>query len=396
MKSLLAHRRVRWASLGLVLLIAVLFAWRQVAKQASAGDDQPSKPRSPEGQFRPTKEQWVGLKVAEVKALAFSTILTTDGNIAFNDDAMTPVFSPYSGRVNRLIAKLGDVVKKGAPLMSIEGSEFVQAQSDVASAKASLETTRATEKRQRDLYEAGAGALKDWHQAQSDLVAAEALWTAARGRLRILGKTDAEINALEKTSAGLTEAFVTAPISGTVTQRQVGVGQYIQSAAAGASTPLFTIGDLTTVWLVGNVRESDAPNLRVGQSADVTVMALPGKTFKAKLAWVGPSVDPITHRLPVRAVVQNSSGELKPQMFATFVIATSEAVKAPAVPQSAIMHDGTVTRVFVVGDNGSIAGRVVSDGRVRDGMVEIISGLRVGEKVIASGTLFIDRAVGGE
>jgi len=305
-------------------------------------------------------------------------------------------FSPCSGRVSRLIAKLGDVVTKGAPLMAIEASEFVQGQSDVASARANLETARATEKRQRDLYEAGAGALKDWLQSQSDLVAAEAVLAAARGRLRILGKTEAEIDALGKAPAGTTETLVIAPIGGTVTQRQVGLGQYITSAAGGATTPLFTIGDLTTVWLMANVRESDAPALRVGQPAEVTVLALPGKTFKAKVGWVGSAIDPVTHRLPVRAEVQNATGELKPQMFANFSIATTDAVEAPAVPQSALIYEGEVARVFVVGADGSIAGRDVRGGRSRDGMVEIVSGLRAGEKVVTSGTLFADRAAGAE
>lgn len=387
----------RWVLSVLILLIVAFFAWWGLAHRSLPEDShEPSSSKSPAGVFRPTKEQWASLKVAEVKTFAFRSTLTTDGNIAVNDDAVTPVFSPYSGRVSRLIAKLGDVMKKGAPLMVIEASEFVQGQSDVASAKANLDTARATEKRQHDLYDAGAGALKDWRQAQSDLVTAEAVLAAARGRLRILGKTDAEIDALGKAPFGMTETLVTAPIAGTVTQRQVGVGQYVTSAASGASTPAFTIADLSTVWLVANVRESDAPAIRVGHPSEVTVLALPGKTFKAKITWVSSAVDPLTHRLPVRAEVQNLNGELKSQMFATFSIATSEAVEATAVPQGALIYEGESTRVFVAGKDGSISGRVVRAGRSRDGMVEITSGLRAGEKVVTSGTLFIDRAVGGD
>lgn len=386
--------RLRWVLLMLLtlaLLVAAGFVWREFSRESP-----PSLviPKSSPGSFKPTKEQWASLKIAEVKAQAFHSNLTTDGNIAFNDDAVTPVFSPYSGRVSRLIAKLGDTVKKGAPLMAIEASEFVQGRSDVASAKANVDIARASEKRQHDLYDAGAGALKDWHQAQSDLVVAEAAWNAARGRMRILGKTDVDIDALEKVSGGITEAFVTAPIAGTITQRQIGVGQYVTSAASGASTPAFTIGDLSTVWLIANVRESDAPALRVGQPAEVTVLAFPGKIFQAKITWIGSAVDPATHRLPVRAEVKNPKGELKPQMFASFSIATSEAVTSPAVPQSAAIYEGDSARVFVVAD-GSIAIRSVRLGRSLDGMVEIVSGLRSGEKVVTSGTLFIDRAAEG-
>lgn len=392
-KMLRPRRRLVGVLLALALLAAAILAWLEFGKDTPPPQTFP-KPLA--GTFRPSKEQWAGLKVAEVKTLAFRNILTTDGNIAFNDDAVTPVFSPYSGRVSRLIAKLGDVVKKGAPLFAIEASEFVQGQSDVASSKAILDTARVTEKRQHDLYDAGAVALKDWRQSQSDLVTAEATLAAARGRLRILGKTDAEIDALKNTPAGKTETFVTAPIGGTVTQRQVGVGQYLQSAAAGTSTPVFTIGDMSKVWLVANVRESETPALRVGQTVEVTVLALPRQTLKAKIAWVGSAIDPNTHRLPVRVELQNPKGQLKPQMFASFSIATSEAVDAPAIPQSALMYDGDVTRVFVVGDDGSIAGRSVRAGSSRDGLIEITSGLRAGEKVVTSGTLFIDRAAAGD
>ncbi|MDD5295379.1 MAG: efflux RND transporter periplasmic adaptor subunit [Rhodocyclaceae bacterium] len=382
---------VRWA-LPVLVLLGAGGGWLLTRSPAPEPARESSRPA---GVFRPTKEQLAGLKIAEVQKLTFRSMLTTDGNIAFNDDAMTPVFSPYTGRVSRVVARLGDVVKKGAPLMAIEASEFVQGQGDVATTRAALDTARLTEKRQHELFDAGAGAMKDWRQAQSDLVAAEAAWKAARGRLHILGKNDTEIDALEKAPAGMTEALVTAPIAGTVTQRQVGTGQYLQSAATGAATPSFTIGDLSTVWLVANVREGDAPALRVGQPAEVTVLALPGKTFKANIAWVGSAVDPVTHRLPVRATVQNPDGELKPQMFASFSIATSTATEAPAVPQGALIYEGETTRAFVVAADGSIAGRPVRAGRSRDGMIEILSGLKVGEKVVSAGTLFIDRAAEG-
>ncbi|MDD5250805.1 MAG: efflux RND transporter periplasmic adaptor subunit, partial [Rhodocyclaceae bacterium] len=170
--SSFVHSRPRWALPALVLLMAmVVVLWQRPPRAAPA--DSPAPAKAPAGVFRPTKEQWAGMQIAEVKMLAFHTTLTTDGNIAFNDDAVTPVFSPYSGRVDRLIAKLGDVVKKGAPLMAIEASEFVQGRSDVASARANLDAARAVEQRQHDLYEAGAGALKDWRQSQADRVVAE-------------------------------------------------------------------------------------------------------------------------------------------------------------------------------------------------------------------------------
>jgi cobalt-zinc-cadmium efflux system membrane fusion protein len=380
--------------LPLVVAVAALaIAWRLYSGTQQAAPPTDAKPAT--GTFRPTQDQWAALKVAEVQALPFRTMLVADGNIAFNDDALTPVFSPYSGRVLHLAAKLGDVVRKGAPLMTVEATEFVQGQSDVATAKANVELARATEKRQHDLFDAGAAALKDWRQAQADLASAQAASAAARGRLRILGKNEADIDAIENGAPPGTAAVVTAPISGSVTQRQVGLGQYITSASAGAANPQFTIGDLTTVWLVANVREGDAPALRVGQPVEVGVLALPGKTFSAKIAWIGAAVDPATHRLPVRAEVQNREGLLKPMMFARFSVATSEADTRPAVPQNAIVYEGERTRLFVVADN-AVTIRNVQVGRRQGDMIEIVDGLRAGEKVVTAGTLFVDRAANGD
>ncbi len=379
----------------IALVLAALFAWRALAQRAAPPPPQP--PAQPAaGVFRPTQEQWAALKVAEVRAQPFRTLLTADGNIAFDEDALTPVFSPYSGRVLRISAKLGDVVKKGAPLMTVEASEFVQGQNDAAAAKANVELARATEKRQHDLFEAGAAALKDWRQAQADLASAQAAHAAARGRLRILGKSEAEIDAIEKGASPGTAAIVTAPIAGTVTQRQVGLGQYITSAASGSSNPQFTIGDLTTVWLVANVREGDAPALRVGQPVDVTVLALPGKTFSARIAWIGASVDAATHRLAVRAEVQNREGLLKPMMFARFSVATSQAVTHPAVPQNAIVYEGERARLFVVTADNALAVRNVQVGRRQGDMIEVVDGLKAGEKIVTTGTLFVDRAASGD
>lgn len=348
------------------------------------------------GTFRPTKEQWAGLKVMPVESMTFQTEEVTDGNIAYNDDTTTPVFSPYSGRVTKLIAKLGDVVHKGTPLMVVEASEFVQGQSDLRTARAQLTLTEANEKRQHALYLAKAGALKDWLQAQADLTTAQNNLRAARNRLRILGKSDEEIDAIEHGAREQPinpEAYVLAPISGTVIQRQVGLGQYINSATAGTANPVYTIGNLSTVWLIANVRETDAPKIRVGEPVDVHVLAYPGRIFKARISWVAPAVDPNIHRLPVRAQVENRDGALKPMMFASFTIRTGGEATAPAVPCSAIVYEGAETRVFVVRDDGNIALRPIRPGRTNGDMVEVTGGLTAGEKVVTGGTLFIDRAV---
>jgi membrane fusion protein, heavy metal efflux system len=394
-----------------IISIGSLASWFVTARSNAASAETPLA--TTPGTFRPTDTQWESLKIAPVRLLSFRTEHTTEGKIANDDDTTTPVFSPYSGRVIKLYAKAGDSVTQGAPLLALNASEFAQAQNDLIAAVGTLNTTRAqlnlaqtTEKRQHDLYDSKGGALKDWQQSQVDLAnaegnfrSAEIALAAVRNRLRILGKSDAEITAIENAPDRLNmncEAIVYAPISGTVTQRQVGLGQYIESAASGASVPIFSIGDMSRVWLLANVREVDAPSMRLGEAVEVHVLAYPGRVFQAKLTYVAPSIDPNTHRLPVRAEVENPDGALKPEMFANFGITTGDAVIAPAVPESAVVYEGQKARVWVAEKDKSIALREIRTGRSQDGMVEVLAGLQSTESVVTSGSLFIDRAAKSE
>jgi cobalt-zinc-cadmium efflux system membrane fusion protein len=404
-------QRSRWRATGiaaasLVLLVVLAIGWDFLRP-----DYTPPLPPGPATAkpdiFRPTPAQLAGFEIEPVRPVSFRSERITEGSIAIDDDLTTPVFSPYSGRVARLVARLGDQVLPGAPLFAVEASEFVQAINDLITAAATLRTARGqlsqaatNEKRAHELYLAKGGALKDWQQSQTDLAAAqnaarsaEIALAAVRNRLRILGKSEPEIAALETQPTQKLDpvAIVTAPIAGTVTQRQVGLGQYIQS---GGANPVYTIGDLSRLWLVANVREVDAPLMRVGAPVAVHVPAYPERVFDATISWVAPALDPTTHRLPVRAEIANPDGALKPMMFANFSIGTGAAVTAPAVPPSAIVYEGDSARVWVAEDDGTIAARAVTTGRTEAGMVEIKEGLTPGERVVTRGTLFIDRAGG--
>lgn len=371
--------------------------WFATHDMANAPKPQAPSTTSP-GTFLPTKAQSDSLKIAPVVAMSFRGEQITDGMIAYNDDTTTPVFSPYSGQVTGVIAELGAVVKKGDPLLTVAASEFVQARSDLITARAQVTLVSTNEKRLRELYQLKAAALKDWQQSQSDLATAESNLRAAQNRLRILGKTDQEISAIETEGNAAKmnpEALVLAPVAGTIIQRQVGLGQYIQSAAAGANTPVYMIGNLSTLYLIANVREADAPLVRVGQPVEVRVLALPGRVFKAKLSWIAPAIDPNTHRLPVRAKIDNSDGALKPMMFANFNIVTRDEVSSIGVPQSAVVYEGSEAHVFVANADGTLAVRAIRVGSTSGNMLEVVSGLTEGEKIVTSGALFIDRAAQG-
>ena len=376
------------ALLALVVIAALAAVWlgdRLFGKREAPVAEAPSPP----GTFRATSQQLKSLTVEPVAVHAFVSEELTEGKIAVNGDRSTPVFSPYSGRVTRVVAGLGDTVKPGAPLATVDASEFVQAQNDLSAAAAHVKIARISELRKHALYDAKGGSLQDWQQAQADLTAAETTRSSARNRLRILGKSDSDIDGLEASHTMNPAATIVAPIGGVVVDRQVGPGQYLQ---AGGGTPVFTIADPASVWLLANVRESDAGSVRLGQSVEVHVLAYPKRAFKARVTYVAAVVDPVTHRLPVRAVIENLDAALKPEMFASFRILTSDATDAPAVPESAVVYEGDLAHVWVLSGDGLLTYRSIRTGRNNDGLVEVLDGLKPGERVVTKGGLFIDQA----
>jgi cobalt-zinc-cadmium efflux system membrane fusion protein len=413
-------RKSQMAILVLVVAVAVAIfivgpaGFRQLTEATPAQQAREMAPASGSQLFRVSDKQWAALKIQSVEERVFQDASETDGKIAIDDDVVTPVFSPFSGRVTRLMARAGDTVKKGDPLFAIQATELAQAQNDLITAAATLRTAKAqlnlattSERRQHDLFNAQGAALKDWQQAQVDLATAQGgmnsasiALAAVRNRLRIFGKSDKDIDQLESTTdiLGLdADTLVSAPIGGTVVQRQIGLGQNIVSASSGASTPVFMVGDLSRVWLVGNAREEDATSLHTGDMVEVSVLAVPNKVFKARLAYVAGSIDPNTHRLAVRAEVENPAGELKPEMFASFRIITGEDDVAPGVPEAAIVYEGNSAHVWAADDKTkTLEIRPIKTGRGRHGLVEALEGLKPGDKIVTTGAVFIDRAGNGD
>jgi len=286
-------------------------------------------------------------------------------------------------------------------LLTAEASEVAQAESDLATAtanlaaaKTQLATATANAERQKALLKIDGAATKDVQQSQSDLATAEATVGADEAALKAVHDRIAILNvgSVKFATAKSGVATLPSPISGVVTQRAVGPGQYLNSTANGATTPIFTISDLSKVWLVANVREDEAGRLRVGQPIEMHAAAFPDRTFKATLDYVAPMIDPATRRLPVRAVIANPDGALKPAMFANFVIKTGADQTAVAVPAAAVIYEGDEARVWVVQQGQSLGLREIKAGRTSDGEVEVLSGLNPGDQVVVSGAIFIDRA----
>jgi cobalt-zinc-cadmium efflux system membrane fusion protein len=383
------ERQLFAVGVGIAVVLVVVLGFWAADSLLGKHESPAAAPTLPPGTFRASALQMKTLTVESVGLHGFVSEELTEGKIAANADRATPLFSPYSGRITRVIAGLGDTVKAGSPLATLEASEFVQAQNDLATAASQVNFARISETRKHALYDAKGGSLQDWQSAQADLTAAETALSAVRNRLSILGKSPAEIAALQGNRTISPVATLSAPIAGVVVDRQVGPGQYVQ---AGGATPQFTIADISSVWLLANVRETDAARVKLGQPVEVHVPAYPDRVFKARLTYVSAVVDPVTHRLPVRAEIANRDGALKPEMFANFRILTSEASESPAVPQSAVVYEGAAAHVWVVAADGLLSLRNIRTGRRNDGLIEVLEGLKPGESIVTKGGLFIDQA----
>ena len=288
---------------------------------------------------RVVADQMHQLEVVKVVPYAFSDQRSAIGQIAFNEDASTIVLTPFSGRVIRLIAKVGDQVKRGDPLLEIDSPEqvppqndFIAAQTARNKARSQLNLAQIVEKRARDLYEGKAAPFKDLQQAEAQLAAAESdmrstdtAFDAVRIRLRILGRTDAEISELEQRGTISRVTRISAPIDGTVISRKVGPGQYVKADSGEA---LYVIADLSTMWLKAQIFEQDIASVRVGQEIEAKVAAAPNRIFKARIANISSASDLNTRRIMVRSEIGNSDGALKSEMFASFKIGTG-AVAPP-------------------------------------------------------------------
>ena len=384
-------RRRQWVIVGAAasaLVLVVCATWGiQRLMQSGGGATKP--PQIAANTFRPTREQLSALRFATVEEAEFHDEIGADGRLAFNADVSTAVYSPFSGRIVQVIAGLGESVKRGAALFTMEASEFDQAAADLRAAQATWQLARQNEERRRKSYEVQGASLQELQQAQADAATAEAAYDAVRGRLHVFGLAEQDIAALLSNPAQRPVVPVTAPIEGVVADRQVGPGQFVQ---AGASTPAFTVGSLRTLWLVINLRESDATRVRPGQVVTVHVAGDADRSYQAKVISIGASLDPATHRLPVRATLDNTDGQLRPEMFATAIIDAGNSSRTVAIPGEAVVYDGEQTRVWVLLGNQDLVLRDVRIGRSLAGRLEVCDGLRAGERVLVSGALFIDRA----
>jgi cobalt-zinc-cadmium efflux system membrane fusion protein len=400
--------RRQWvvAAALLALAGAAVYGFVPFAGAKRGHSEVSSQSRKGLSRYTPSPAEWASLTIQPVTELAFRAEHVTEGKIAIDEDRSTPVFSPYAGRVTKVLARPGDSVVKGQPLFVIEAADNVQAQNDFIAAmtamnkaKSALDLAQLQGTRAKDLFEGKAVPLKDYQQSQATLIQAEndmrssqTAMEAARNKLRILGLTDEDIATFQEKRRINPETTIFAPIAGTVVQRKIGPGQYVN---AGASDPVYVIGDLSTVWMTAFVRETDCANISVGQEVTFNVLALPGRTLPARLNYVATAIDPATRRLLVRATIDNKEGLLKPEMFANVTIYSANDHPAVGVPKQALIYEGDQVRIWVAREDKSIELRQIKPGLTNGDLVEVVGNLRPGEQVVTKGSLFIDRAASG-
>ncbi|CAL78458.1 putative heavy metal efflux pump, HlyD family (CzcB-like) [Bradyrhizobium sp. ORS 278] len=337
-----------------------------------------------------TPHQVEALKVETVGLHAFRVVRNTVGSIDFNQNMLVQAFTPNAGKIVDTFFNVGDEVKRGEALFTIDSPDLLQAESSLLAAAGVLELQTRTLARVQQLLKAGGGAQKDVDQATSDQQTADGNYKAARDAVRIFGKTDAEIDRILAQRKVDSILIVRSPISGRIIARNAAPGIYAQP---GTSPAPYTLADLSTMWMVANVIETDAPAYRLDQPVEVTVPAYPGEIFRGRVTTLGLNIDPTTHRQLVRSVIDDPAHKLRAGMLASFSIETEAPRASPAVPAEALVRegDGSMT-VWVTTDGKRFVRRAVTVGLTQDGWRQILTGLAAGEQVATTGAIFLSNA----
>ncbi|HYA66643.1 MAG TPA: efflux RND transporter periplasmic adaptor subunit [Burkholderiaceae bacterium] len=327
------------------------------------------------------------VRIAPVGFHTFPRQRVAVGNIDFNEDMDVQVFSPYAGRIIQAFAQLGDQVQKGKTLFTIDSPDLVQAESTLIAAAGVYDLTSAALARAKELFQTQGIAEKDMQQAMSDQQTAEGALKAGRDAVRVFGKSEAEIDEIVAKRKIDPALVVPSPINGRITARNAQPGLYVQPGSAPAP---YSVADLSTMWMLANVTESDIPVFRLGQPLRVKVLAFPDRDFEGKVTNIGATVDPTTRTVLVRSEIRDPNHELRPGMFATYVINVETPVKGLAVPLAGIVRegDGTMT-AWVTSDGHHFTRRIVKIGLQEDGLDQIVEGLQAGEQVVTDGAVFL-------
>jgi membrane fusion protein, heavy metal efflux system len=391
--------RSRLAFVALVLAAAAGLIWGKglVARSQDQADKEKQEISSARREQAPNdaseavelseKQAGTLLKFGPVGVHEFAVFKTAVGTIDFNENMLVQVFSQYPGKILKAFYNIGDDVKQGDILFTIDSPDLLQAESNLLAAAGVLELQKKTLTRLTGLLKAGGSAQKDVDQSTSDEQTAEGNFKAAKDAVRIFGKTDVEIERILADRKIESTLIVPSPISGRVVARSAAPGLLTQPG----NTPApFSVADISTMWMIANVIETDAPAYKVGQAVEVTVPAYPDKVFKGHVTAVGSIIDPNSRRQLVRSEIDDPEHLLRSGMYASFVIRVGDVVRSVAVPADGVVREGDGTMsVWVTSDDRHFLKQTVTTGMREDGWVQILGGLQEGETVVTEGAVFL-------
>jgi len=333
-----------------------------------------------------TKAQQSSIHVVTVEPAQYHATITTTGLVDFDRDRATDIVAPFSGAVTKVLVTQGQHVAKGQALAEVDSPDFAAAAGAYRKAVLAAKAADAVAANDRALYARQAISQRENAQAQADAAGADADRDAALQTLVALhmdAKTIADIRDGKPIAGG--RGVIRAPIAGTLVTKSIAPGQTL----AAGTTPCFTIADTSQMWVMANVFGDDVARVRTGDSARIDLGA-GNKPMTGTVTNVGAVVDPDTRSVQARVQVDNPGGVLKKQMYVTVHIRSHDARRGLLIPVSAVLRDDeNLPFAYVVESDGSYARRSVALGRRIGDRYVIPEGLRVGDKVVADGSIFL-------
>jgi cobalt-zinc-cadmium efflux system membrane fusion protein len=334
--------------------------------------------------FSVPQDQMAHLQVVAVEKTKLPRLLRLTGNVTYNAFKTTPVFSAIGGPVHEILVAPGETVHAGQPLLTVNSPDYSVARSAYIKARDAYSLADKIYNRAQDLFAHGAIAEADLQLAESGRTQAQADMQSSEDALRALGLNDPE--AVVKNPPKMTSQIpVIAPVGGEVVERLVGPGQLLM----GGATQIFTISDMSTVWVLVNVYQSDMAFVHAGDSVDITTDSYP-EIFHGTISYLAPALDPTTRTLQARIVTNNPGKKLKKDMYVTVAVQAGAIRDALTVPDAAVLRD-TENQPFVYVQSGSnqFARRLVKAGDSQGGRTQVTVGLKEGERVVGDGSLFL-------
>jgi len=335
--------------------------------------------------FSVPQDQMAHLQVVPVEKAKLPRLLRLTGNVSYNAFKTTPVFSAIGGPVHEIFVAPGQSVHAGQPLLTVNSPDYSAARSAYMKARDAFSLADKIYTRSQDLYAHGAIAEADLQQAETSRNQARADLQASEDVLRALGLPDPE--AVIKNPPKMTSQIpVVAPVGGEVVERLVGPGQLLQAGA----TQVFTISDMSTVWVLVNVYQSDMAYVHSGDSVDIRTDTY-AEIFHGRISYLAPALDPNTRTLQARIVTVNPGKKLKKDMSVTATVQAGASRDALTVPDAAVLRD-TENQPFVYAQtkiSNQFERRLVKVGDSQAGRTQITDGLKEGERVVGNGSLFL-------